>query len=79
MACVSCFKTSEMEISRLLYQKLEALDIALADQAYGTFVDLALVQRQGADGVFRKHHARNTDFRQGQKLGIGLCVANSDY
>jgi hypothetical protein len=70
-ACVSCFKTSELEISRLLYQQLDPGDVALADQAYGTFVDLALVQKQGADGVFRKHHARNTDFRRGKKLGIG--------
>lgn len=70
-ACVSCFKTSELEISRLLYQQLNPGDVALGDQAYGTFVDLALVQKQGADGVFRKHHARNTDFRRGKKLGIG--------
>ena len=70
-ACVGCFKTSEIEMSRLLYQQLEAEDVVLADQAYGTFVDLALVQQQGADGVFRKHHARQTDFRRGQKLGIG--------
>ena len=57
--------------SRLLYQQLEVGDVVLAAQAYGTFVDLALVQQQGADGVFRKHHARQTDFRRGQKLGIG--------
>jgi len=43
--------------------------VLLADQAYGN-VDLAWVQRQGADAVFRKHHARQTDFRRG-KLGIG--------
>lgn len=70
-ACVSCFKTSEWEISRMLYKQLDPGDVALADQAYGTFVDLALVQKQGADGVFRKHHARDTDFRRGKKLGIG--------
>lgn len=70
-SCVSCFKTSEMELSRLLYADLEPGDVALGDRAYGTFTDLALVQAQGADGVFRKHHARNTDFRRGQKLGIG--------
>jgi len=70
-ACVSCFKTSELEMSRLLYQQLEPGDVALADQAYGTFVDLALVQKQGADGVFRRHHARHSDFRRGKRLGIG--------
>jgi hypothetical protein len=70
-ACVSCFKTSEMELSRLLYTDLEPGDVALGDRAYGTFTDLALVQAQGADGVFRKHHDRHSDFRRGKKLGIG--------
>jgi hypothetical protein len=70
-ACVSCFKTSEMELSRLLYADLEPMDVALGDRAYGTFTDLALVQAQGADGVFRKHHTRHTDFRRAKKLGIG--------
>lgn len=39
--------------------------------AYGTYVDLVLVQAANADAVFRKHHARHCDFRQGKKLGIG--------
>ena len=45
--------------------------MVLADQAYGSYVDLALVQQQGADGVFRKHQARRTDFRRSRKQGIG--------
>jgi hypothetical protein len=36
-----------------------------------TYVDLALIQQQGADGMLRKHHARYTDFRKGKKHGIG--------
>lgn len=68
---LSAFKTSELTLARALYQQLEPGDVGLADSAYGTYVDLALVQVQGADGVFRKHHARKTDFRQGQRLGIG--------
>jgi hypothetical protein len=43
----------------------------VADSAYGTYVDLALVRRAKADAVFRKHHARQCDFRRGKKLGIG--------
>jgi hypothetical protein len=69
-ACIAPFADSEMVMSRLLYQNLEPQDVVLADQAYGSYVDLALVQQQGADGVFRKHHARQTDFRRG-KMGIG--------
>ncbi len=69
-ACIAPWTTSEIVISRLLYLSLDAEDILLADQAYGSYVDLALVQQQGADGVFRKHHARRTDFRRGRKQGI---------
>ena len=29
------------------------------------------MRSQGADAVFRKHHARHCDFRRGKKLGIG--------
>ncbi|NJL56753.1 IS4 family transposase [bacterium] len=70
-ACIAPWSMSEIVMSRLLYQDLEANDVAMADQAYGSYVDLALIQQQGADGVLRKHHARHTDFRKGCKNGIG--------
>lgn len=64
-------KTSETEMSRSLYQYLEPEDVAMADQLHGSYVDLALIQQQQADGMLRKHHARKTDFRTGKKNGIG--------
>jgi hypothetical protein len=70
-ACIAPLADSEIVMSRLLYEDLQPKDVVLADQAYGSYVDLALVQHQGADAVFRKHHARQTDFRRGKKLGIG--------
>ena len=70
-ACIAPFDWSEIVMSRLLYGDLDPEDVLLADQAYGSYVDLAWVQHQGADAVFRKHHARQTDFRRGKKLGIG--------
>jgi len=70
-AAIAPWATSEIVMSRLLYEQLEPGDVVLADQAYGSYVDLALVQQQGADGVFRKHQARRTDFRRGRKQGIG--------
>lgn len=66
---ISAFTTSEWELSRGLYESLEPDDVALADSAYGTYVDLASVKQTGADGVFRKHHARAYDFRRGKRLG----------
>jgi hypothetical protein len=71
MACIAPWTTSEIVMSRLLYETLEPGDVLVADQAYGSYVDLALIQQQQADGVLRKHHARQVDFRRGQKFGLG--------
>ncbi len=50
-------------MSRLLYKHLDPEDVAMADQLHGSYVDLALIRQQAADGMIRKHHARKTDFR----------------
>ncbi len=68
---IAAFSTSEWQLSRQLYATLQREDAVVADSAYGTYVDLALVRAQRADAVFRKHHARQCDFRRGKKLGIG--------
>jgi hypothetical protein len=68
---IAAFSTSEWQLSRQLYATLQREEVVVADSAYGTYVDLALVRSQGADAVFRKHHARHCDFRRGKKLGIG--------
>jgi hypothetical protein len=68
---VAAFHTSEWQLSRQLYSTLQSDDVVVADSAYGTYGDLALVRAAGADAVFRKHHARRCDFRKGKKLGIG--------
>lgn len=68
---VAAFHTSEWQLSRQLYATLQSDDVVVADSAYGTYGDLALVRCAKADGVFRKHHARQCDFRKGKKLGIG--------
>ncbi len=66
---IATFKTSEITLARSWYGTLDARDVVLADRAYGSYVDLAWVQQQGADGVFRKHQSRHSDFRRGQRLG----------
>lgn len=68
---MAAFSTSEWELARQLYANLQPDDVVVADSAYGTYVDLALVRSATADAVFRKHHARQCDFRRGKKLGIG--------
>ena len=66
---IADFKTSEITLARQWYRTLSVDDIALADRAYGSYVDLALVAAQKADGVFRKHQRRSSDFRRGKRLG----------
>ncbi|NJL55106.1 IS4 family transposase [bacterium] len=68
---IAAWTTSETEISRSLYSDLSPGDVVMADQLYGSYVDLALIQQQGCDGMLRKQHARKTDFRKGKKHGIG--------
>lgn len=63
--------TGEWQLARQLYQTLAPDDVVVADSAYGTYADLALVVAAKADGVFRKHGARRCDFGRGQKLGAG--------
>ena len=71
LVCIASKHTSETEMSRSLYKVLVPKDVAMADQLHGSYVDLALIHQQGADGMIRKHHARKTDFRRGKKNGIG--------
>lgn len=68
---IAAFKTSEVVLARQLYHNLLPGDVLLADRAFGSYVDLVLVQSQQADAVFRKHQSRKSDFRRGKKLGIG--------
>ncbi len=68
---IAPFKTSEWHLSQQLYATLPPEEVGVADSAYGTYVDLALVRAQGADAVFRKHSGRRCDVRGGKRLGIG--------
>lgn len=68
---IAAFKTSEVVLARQFYHHLLPGEVLLADRAFGTYVDLVLVQAKLADAVFRKHQSRKSDFRRGKKLGIG--------
>ncbi len=48
---IAALNTGEVSLARSLYETLDPNDVVLADRAYGTYVDLALVQQRGADGV----------------------------
>lgn len=55
---IATLNTSEITLARSWYSTLKPEDVALADRAYGSYVDLALVKQQRADAVFRKHQSR---------------------
>lgn len=63
------FKTSELVLARSMYGLLQPGDVALADRAFGSYVDLTCVMAQKADAVFRCHQRRRCDFRRGKRLG----------
>lgn len=59
----------ELTLVRRLYDYFEAGDVVLADRAYGAYVDIARLRERGVFCVFRLHHRRRSDCRQGKRLG----------
>jgi hypothetical protein len=60
----------DLRLFRRLWECLKAGDILLGDRAYGDYVTLAGLPRQGVDVVARLHQARKVDFRKArQRLG----------
>ena len=64
-----------MTLAHQLSAKLLPGDVVLANRVFGSYVDLVLVQHYSADGVFRKHQSRKSNFRRSKKLGIGNHTA----
>lgn len=62
-------QTGENSLFRTLHSSLETGEIVLADRYFSGWFDIALLQQRGVDVVIRKHQARATDFRTGQRLG----------
>jgi hypothetical protein len=60
----------DLRLFHRLWEALKAGDILLGDRAYGDYVTLAGLPRQGVDVVARLHQARKVDFRKAsQRLG----------
>ena len=51
-----------------MWNQLKAGDIGLGDRAYGDYVTLASLPRQGVDVVARLHQKRKVDFRRAKRL-----------
>ena len=61
-------QTGENSLFRTLYDALDESDIILADRYFSGWSDIALPLARGIDIVVRKHQARSTDFRTGERL-----------
>jgi putative transposase len=62
-------ETGETALLREVLDDLKPGAILLADRYYCTYWLVAMAQARGVDVVFRMHHARDFDFRRGQRLG----------
>jgi hypothetical protein len=69
-------QTGETSLWHTLYDNLELGDILLADRYFGSFWELALTKKRGADLVSRLHQRRKADFRLGRRLGKEDHVVN---
>jgi len=58
----------DLRLFHRLWECLKAGDILLGDRAYGDYVTLAGLPRQGVDVVARLHQARKVDFRRAKRL-----------
>lgn len=59
----------DLRLLRQLWDALKIGDILLGDRAYGDYVTLAGLPRQGVDVVARLHQRRTVDFRKARRLG----------
>jgi hypothetical protein len=64
-------QTGETALFHALHDSLQADDLVLADRYYGSWWELALVRRRGADLISRLNARRRADFRRGKRLGTG--------
>jgi hypothetical protein len=65
---MTSWRNHDLRLFRQVWDQLTAGDIGLGDRAYGDYVTLASLPRQGVDVVARLHQKRKVDFRQAQRL-----------
>jgi hypothetical protein len=61
--------TGEHALLRQLLSSLSRGDVLVGDSYYASYWLIATLERMGVDFVFEQHGARDTDFREGKKLG----------
>lgn len=59
----------EQRLFQDLRAHLSAGEVVLGDRNFGTFANLVVLKRQGAEGVFRRHQARGAGVQNLKRLG----------
>jgi len=67
---VSNLRNHDLPLFHRLWETLKSGDILLGDRAYGAYLTLAGLPRQGVDVVARLHQRRHVDFRKARRLGV---------
>jgi Transposase DDE domain len=62
------WRNHDLRLFRQVWDQLKAGDIGLGDRAYGDYVTLASLPRQGVDMAARLHQKRKADFRRAKRL-----------
>lgn len=61
----------DLPLFRRLYRRLFKGDTVIADRAFCSYFDFAILIAKGVNLVMRLHQARSVDFRKGKRLGKG--------
>jgi Transposase DDE domain len=61
---------SELGMLRDMFSRFSAGDVLLTDRYLCSYLEIALLRRQGVDFVGRMHAQRHVDFRRGRRLGL---------
>ena len=67
--CIGNLHDHEQRLFQNLRAQLGVGEVVLGDRNFGTFANLVLLKRQGAEGVFRRHQARGAGVKRLKRLG----------
>jgi hypothetical protein len=62
-------QTGELALFKQLFGHLQPGDVVVADRHYCSYWMICTLLKLGVQVCFRKHQARHTDFRKGERLG----------
>lgn len=68
-AAMGRFRKHERELYRELWRSLVEGDLIVGDRGFGSYTEIAMLERRGVDGLFRMNARRKVDLHDAEKLG----------